>query len=249
MSPTFIITRREFRSNFDSPIAYVVIILSLMIVSVFVFQQFWTINRATISPLFGYLPWLLNLLVIPAVTMRLFAEEKRTGTIELLITMPVRDRDVVIGKFLATLGLVVVLLALTLTYPITISRLGNLDAGPWYTLYLGGPVATGYLGLVLEAAAGISIGLFFSSRTENQIVALFATFIVLLILTVLDFVGPVLGGEKGMLGDIFSFISFQRRLSPFTRGLLDLRNVIYFLSITAFFLVATVRSLESRKWK
>jgi ABC-2 type transport system permease protein len=237
MNSTLTITRREFRSNFDSPIAYVVIALSLLFVGWLFFSQFWTINRATVGPLFYYLPWAFVFPIIPAVTMRLFAEEKRTGTIELLITMPVRDRDVVLGKFLATLALIAVLLVLSLTFPITISRIGNLD---W------GPVWVGYVGLLLEASAAISIGLFFSSLTENQIVAFFLTLCSLFALWAVGFLSS---DTNGVLGNVISFISFERRLSPFSRGLFDFRNAIYFLSVTAFFLLATTRSLESRKWK
>lgn len=237
MNSTLIITRREFRSNFDSPIGYVVIALSLLGVGIFFFRDYWTINRATLSPLFTWLPWAFVFPIIPAVTMRLFAEEKRTGTLELLITMPVRDRDVVLGKFLATLGLIGVLLALTVSYPLFIGRLGNLDVGP---------ILVGYVGLLLEASAGIAIGLFFSSVTENQIVAFMLTFTVLLGLFTVDYLGAAVGG---ILGDIFAFVSFQRRLAPFGRGLLDLRHVVYFVSVAAFFLMLTTRQLESRKWK
>ncbi|GAC1351566.1 MAG: gliding motility-associated ABC transporter permease subunit GldF [Polyangiales bacterium] len=237
MSSTLIIARREFRSNFDSPIGYVVICLSLIGVGLFFFRDYWTINRASINGLFTWLPWAFVFPIIPAVTMRLFAEEKRTGTIELLITMPVRDLDVVLGKFLATVGLVGVLLLLTLTYPLFIARLGTLDSGP---------IWVGYFGLLLEAAAGIAIGLYASSITENQIVAFMITFTALVLLTAIDYLGAAAGG---VLGDIFAFVSFQRRLAPFGRGLLDLRNVVFFLSVASFFLMLTVRSLESRKWK
>lgn len=236
MNSTFIVTKREFRSNFDSPIGYVVIALSLLVVGAFFFRDYWTINRATLYPLFTWLPWAF-LFTIPAVTMRLFAEEKRTGTLELLITMPVRDRDVVFGKFLATLGLIAVMLLLTLSYPVLIGRLGNLD---W------GPIGVGYLGLMLEAAAGIAIGLFFSSLTENQIVAFMLTGTVLLGLFTVGYLGAAIGGIPG---DALAFIDFQRRLAPFGRGLLDLRHVVYFVSVAAFFLMLTTRQLESRKWK
>lgn len=237
MNSTLIVARREFRSNFDSPIGYVVIALSLLGVGIFFFRDYWTINRATLTPLFTWLPWAFVFPIIPAVTMRLFAEEKRTGTLELLITMPVRDREVVIGKFLATLGLIGVLLLLTVSYPVLISRLGNLDVGP---------IAVGYFGLLLEASAGIAIGLYFSSLTENQIVAFMLTFIVLLFLFAADY---LFASFTGVAGDIVAFVSFQRRLAPFGRGLLDLRNVVYFLSVAAFFLMLTTRQLESRKWK
>ncbi|MBI2388864.1 MAG: ABC transporter permease subunit [Deltaproteobacteria bacterium] len=237
MNSTLIVARREFRSNFDSPIGYVVIALSLFGVGLFFFRDYWTINRASLTPLFTWLPWAFVFPIIPAVTMRLFAEEKRTGTLELLITMPVRDREVVIGKFLATLGLIGVLLLLTVSYPILVGRLGNLD---W------GPIGVGYFGLLLEASAGIAIGLYFSSLTENQIVAFMLTFIVLLFLFAADY---LFASFTGVAGDLVAFVSFQRRLAPFGRGLLDLRNVVYFLSVAAFFLMLTTRQLESRKWK
>jgi ABC-2 type transport system permease protein len=237
MNSTLIVARREFRSNFDSPIGYVVIALSLLGVGAFFFRDYWTINRATLYPLFTWLPWAFTFFVIPAITMRLFSEEKRTGTIELLITMPLRDREVVLGKFLATLALIGVLLALTLTYPLLIGRLGALDSGP---------LIAGYVGMMLHASAGIAIGLWFSSLTENQIIAFMLTAVVLLVLFAIDYLGAAVGG---VVGDIFAFISFQRRLAPFGRGLIDLRHVVYFISVTAFFLMLTTRQLESRKWK
>ena len=237
MGSTVIIARREFRSYFDSPIAYVVICLSLILIGLVVFSTFWTVNRATVGPVFEYTGWALTLLIVPAITMRLIAEEKRAGTLELLITMPVRDSEVVLGKFFASLGLIVVLLVLTGIYPLMIGRLGVLDVNPLFV---------GYLGMVLLASAGIAIGLFFSSITENQIVAFMVTFVVLLILWILEYVGS---SATGLLGDIINFVSFKRRLTPFTRGLLDIRNVVYFLSVTTFFLLLTIRSLESRKWK
>lgn len=237
MKSTFIVAKREFRSNFDSPVGYVVIMLSLIIVGFVVFRDFWTVNRASIGSLFNYLPWALVLLIIPAVTMRLFAEEKRTGTIELLITMPVRDREVVLGKYLASMGLIAILLLLTATYPFTIGRLGHLEKGP---------VFTGYLGLLLLSSAAISIGLFFSSLTENQIVAFTSTAVSLFGLWVLDYLG---GALSGTAGDVIAFFSLQRHMNPFARGLVDLRHVLFFASVTTFFLLLTTRSLESRKWK
>jgi ABC-2 type transport system permease protein len=239
MSSTFIVTKREFKSNFDSPIGYVVIALSLLVVGAFSFNDFFTANRASLQQLLFYLPWALAVFVIPAITMRLFSEEKRTGTLELLITMPIRDREVVLGKYLASLGLIAVLIALTITYPISISwLLGPLD---W------GPVGAGYLGLLLYASASIAIGLYYSSITQNQVVALMLTSVTLFVLHALDFLARLAG--TSIIGDAIRFISFQSRLTPFTRGLIDLRHVFYFGSVTAFFLMLTIRQLESRKWK
>jgi ABC-2 type transport system permease protein len=236
MNATLLIAKREFRSYFDSPIAYVVLILSLFVVGILYFQSFWTVNQATIGPLFTYMPWMFIFLV-PAMTMRLFAEEKRTGTIELLMTMPVRDREVVLGKFFGAVGLIVVLLLLTLTYPLSIGRLGDLD---------NGPLVVGYLGLLLEAGAALAIGIWASTLTENQIVAMFIAGVLMMVLFIIDY---LFATWTGIAGDIVGFISFQRRLMPFSRGLLDLRNAVYFLSVTAFFLTLATRSLESRKWK
>ena len=240
-----VIARRELASYFLSPISYVVATLFLVATG----YEFWILTAllngreaphgAVMQYFFGgtFLYWLFLMFLVAVITMRLIAEEKRAGTLELLITMPVRDSEVVLGKFFASLGLVSVLLLLTGIYPLMINRLGVLD---------GWPLAVGYLGMLLLASAGIAVGLFFSSITENQIVAFMATFVVLLILWILEYVGS---SATGLLGDIVNFISFKRRLTPFTRGLLDLRNVVYFVSVAAFFLLLTIRSLESRKWK
>ncbi|GAC1541364.1 MAG: ABC transporter permease [Polyangiales bacterium] len=214
-----------------------VICLSLPVIGALFFSNFWTINRASLGSLFNYLGWALVVLIVPALTMRLLAEEKRTGTIELLITMPVRDAEVVLGKFFASLGLIFVLLLLTAIYPLMIGRLGDLDVGPMWV---------GYLGLLLLAAAGLAVGLFYSSITDNQIVAFMLTGVTLFVLWVLEYIGQAAGGS---IGDVLNFVSFMRRISPFTRGLLDIRNVVYFVSVAAFFLLLTIRSLESRKWK
>src|SRR6185295_2042877 len=119
MSPTFTIAKREFRSYFDSPLAYVVICLSLLMlgVSVFFWSKFWQVDRATLASMFESIPYGLSVLIVPVVTMRLIAEEKRSGTLEMLITLPVRDSDVILGKFLGAFGLVMVLILATAVYP------------------------------------------------------------------------------------------------------------------------------------
>src|SRR5512140_949718 len=151
MSTTLTIARREFRSNFDSPLAYVVICLGLIMLGFVFFYLnggFWQADRATLQQLFIWAPRGLSFLVIPVVTMRLLAEEKRSGTLEMLITLPVKDHEVILGKFLGAWGLVLTLIASTALYPILMFKwpwdLGPLDMGP---------VLSGYLGLVLYSAA------------------------------------------------------------------------------------------------
>ena len=192
------------------------------------------------SRMFEFLPWALSGMVIPLVTMRAIADEKRTGTIELLITMPVRDSEVILGKYFGALGLTCVLLGATLIYPIAMFvwpwHLGSLD---W------GPVWAGYVGLVLFSSAGIALGLVFSSLTESQVIAFFATSATLLVLQI---IGNIVEYLHGWMGDAISFVSFQTRFLPFAHGLIDTRAVVYFLSIAVLCLLAAFRSLESRKW-
>jgi ABC-2 type transport system permease protein len=241
---TLTITIREFRAYFDSLVAYIVIGGSMLILGVYFFLMsgsFWQIERATMARMFEFMPWALSMGVIPLITMRSLAEEKRSGTIELLITMPVRDSDVILGKYFAALGMALVLLLCTLLYPVA------MFLWPWHLGALDwGPVWTGYLGLLLFLMSGIAIGMFFSSITESQIIAFFVTAAVLLGLHV---IGNVVESLPGLVGDSIAFVSFQTRFAPFARGIIDTRAVVYFLSITVLCLVAAFRSLESRKWK
>lgn len=245
MSKVLTIAKRELRSYFDSLVAYVVIGGTMLGLGVwfFLMQQggFWQIDRASIGRMFEFLPWALSTMVLPLVTMRALAEEKRTGTLELLITMPVTDADVILGKYVAALGLVGVLLLATLVYPIA------LFVFPWHLGALDwGPVLSGYLGTALLAAAGVGVGLAFSAVSDSQIVAFFFTALTLIFLHI---VGGVVEFFKGPIGDVISFVSFQTRYAPFARGLIDLRAVVYFASVSILALLFAFRSLESRKWK
>ena len=245
MSKVLTIAKRELRSYFDSLVAYVVVGGTMLGLGIwfFLMQQggFWQIDRASVARMFEFLPWALSAMVLPLVTMRALAEEKRTGTLELLITLPVTDTDVILGKYLAALGLVGVLLLATLLYPVA------LFSFPWHLGTLDwGPVLSGYLGTLLLAAAGIGVGLAFSAVSESQIVAFFFPAMTLVFLHV---VGGVVEFLKGPLGDIISFVSFQTRFAPFARGLIDLRAVVYFTSVAILSLLFAFRALESRKWK
>lgn len=243
MSTTLTIAKREFRSYFDSPLAYVVICLGLVLLGFFFFYMgggFWQADRASLTRLFEFAPRGLALLIIPVVTMRLLAEEKRSGTLEMLITLPVRDHEVVLGKFLGAWGLVMLLILATAAYPLLMFtwpwRLGALDLGP---------VISGYVGLFLYSGAAIAIGLLISALTESQVIAFFITWV---LLVVLQFVGFAVDSASPGVRDVIAFISFDARLAPFARGMISTREVIFFATIIIGCLMAAFRALERRKW-
>jgi ABC-2 type transport system permease protein len=238
------IAKREFRSYFDSPLAYVVICLSFLALGYMFFSfrgGFWQVDRTSVSRLFEFAPLGLSLLVVPVVTMRLVAEERRSGTLEMLITLPVKDSDVIGGKYLGALGLVLVLVLATIVYPVAMFwkpwTLGPLD---W------GPVQSGYIGLILFSAAAVALGLLVSSFVESQAIAFFVTVVVLGALWFFDDLAEAIG--NGAIATVLRYVSFQARLSSFWRGLVDTRDIVFFLSVTALALVISFRALERRKW-
>lgn len=244
--PTLTIAKRELGSYFNSPIAYVVICLTQLLLGAlfFVFRGgFWQVDRASLDRMFEYAPYGLCLLVIPVVTMRLIAEEKSSGTLEMLITLPVKDWEVVLGKYLGAFGLVLILIISTVLYPVAMFvwpwKLGAIDTGP---------VVAGYLGLVLMAAAATAIGLLISSLTRSQVIAFFATFTVLFALVFMGLLADAINNQP-KLSMVLNYVGFQGHLSQFARGLIDTRSIVYFLSLTLFSLMVAFRALESRKWK
>jgi ABC-2 type transport system permease protein len=243
MSTTLTIAKREFRSNFDSPLAYIVICIGLVMLGVFFFfvQDFFQLDHATLVALFDLAPRGLSLVIVPVVTMRLLAEEKRSGTLEMLITLPVRDHEVILGKFLGAWGLVLVLIASTVLFPIMMFRF------PWHLGAIdSGPIWSGYLGLFFYSAAAVSIGLLISSLTESQIIAFLLTWALLTALAFLGMFARVFG--PGPLRDVLTFVSFDARLAPFARGQINTRDIVYFTSIAVGCLMAAFRMLERRKW-
>lgn len=250
MRNIWIIARRDLRAQFNSPVAYVVIGGTMFLVGVLFFLiphvgnafmgSFWELDRATMDQMFLYLPPLMCLFVVPAVTMRTIAAEKGSGTLELLITMPVRDSDVILGKFIASLSVVLVLLAATLLYPIAMFfwpwNLGPLD---WPTVWAG------YLGCILFSSAAVAVGMMLSSLTESDVIAFFMTSATLSILYAIGWMASIIPGP---LGDAVEFLSFQTRYQSFARGLIDTRAVVYFLSVATVCILVSFRSLESRKW-
>jgi ABC-2 type transport system permease protein len=247
--------KKETRLYFGSPVAYVVFAFFLLISGWFFsqiflfysdasmrsfmqpqFAQNLSVTENVMRPLFTNMSVVL-LFFIPMLTMRLFAEEKKSGTIELLLTYPVRDGEVLLGKYLASLFLLIVLLALTLVYPLLVSIFTRVE---W------GPVLTGYLGLLLTGATFLAVGVLVSSLTENQIVAGFGAFGILLAFWIVGW-----GAEwaSGNLRAVLQYVSIPEHIDAFSRGVIDTKDVVYYASAIALALFLTLRSLESKRWR
>jgi ABC-2 type transport system permease protein len=209
--------------------------LFLLMMGFFFWNPFFLINRASVRNMYDLMAVLL-LPTAPALTMGLLAEEKRQGTIEILLTMPVRDTEVILGKYLAAFGLLSVLLLLTLAYPISVSTLGNLD---W------GPVWAGYLALLLEGGAMLALGVLASSWTENQLIAFFTSGMICFVFWVVSRFLPFIPSQAA---SVVEWLSFDYHFQDIVRGVVDSRHVIYFLSVIGFSLALAFRSLESRRW-
>jgi ABC-2 type transport system permease protein len=237
MNTIWTITKRELNSSFDSLIAIIMIVLFLGFSGFFTWisgSDIFLIGQASLREFFGIAYWTL-FFFIPALTMRMLAEEKKTGTIEMLLTKPVTDRQVILGKYLATIMLIAIALSFTLPYVITVSKIGNLDAGG---------TLCGYLALLLISAAYASIGLFTSSLTSNQIVAfLSALFIGLFFHIIFQIIA---GGMKGFFGQIINKLSMTVHFESLSRGVLDSKDLIYFGSIIFMGLFLTEVSLAKR---
>jgi ABC-2 type transport system permease protein len=232
---TLTIAARQFRSYFNGPVAYIVICFSLFLVGILFWQPFFLMNRATVREMFRFFSYMF-VFAAPAITMGLLAEERRSGTLELLITMPVREGEVIVGKFLGALGLLAVMLLVSIPYPISVAQLGPLDDGP---------VWSGYFGLFLQGAAMIAIGIAASSFTENQLVAFFVSFFIGAVVVLLTWLLPLL--PAGLVS-VVEWITFDYHFESMSRGVIDTRDVVYFLSIVAFSLMLAFRALESRRW-
>jgi ABC-2 type transport system permease protein len=237
MHTIWVITKRELHSFFDSLIAYIMLVLFLGFSGFFTWlygSDIFMVGQASLEGFFGIAFWTL-FFFIPALTMRLLAEEKKTGTIEMLLTKAVTDREVVIGKFLSTFLLIAVALLFTLPYPITLTNIGNLDIGQ---------VVCGYIGLLLLSGAYISIGLYASGITNNQIVAfLTALFIGLFFQLIFDVLS---GNFTGLAGQVLNTLSLSNHFESISRGVMDTRDLIYFFSIIFVGLFLSELSLTKR---
>jgi ABC-2 type transport system permease protein len=239
MSHAFAIAKKELRAFFLSPVA-LIFLGTFLFVTLFTFfwvEAFFSRNVADIRPLFEWLPLLLIFLVA-AVTMRLWSEEQKLGTLEVLLTLPVRIEAMVLGKFLAGLALVALALALTLGLPLTVSQMGDLD---W------GPVMGGYVGALLLAAAYLAIGLCISSATDSQVVSLIGTIGAGAVLHALGS-RPVTDFAGNRTGEILRALGTGSRFESIQRGVLDPRDLVYYLSLTTLFLALNVLVLHRKRW-
>ena len=231
---------REMKAYFVSPIAYVVLIVFALLSGFFFSAYFNMASRyqgeASMRALL-YNMSITLLFLAPLMTMRLFAEEKRSGTIEILMTSPVTDAEAVIGKFAASLTLFAVMLALTFIYPLLLVIYGTPDIAP---------MAVGYLGLFLLGTAFLSLGVATSTVTNNQIIAALISFLILLGLWVIGWMSSTAGPQ---LGRVLSFMSLLDHFDDFAKGLLDTKHVVYYVSFAVFCLFLAVKSVQSAKWR
>lgn len=243
MRNTLAIAWKEIRAYFTSPVAYVVALIFIALAAYFFVRSVDSILtganfpeaslRETLEQISIFiLPWLA-----PVLTMRLLAEEQKIGTIELLLTSPVRDWEVVIGKFLAAMTFFLATLSLTLWFVLMLFWRGNPESGP---------LLSGYLGMILYGGAALSIGLLASSFTSNQIVAAVISLGILVLLTFLEVAADQVTGVTSV---IVGQLGTTSHFDDFVRGIIDTSNIVYYISIIVIFLFLTVRSLETRRWR
>ena len=255
MKNIWAICKKEVKTYFTSPIAYVLITVFLVLVGFFFYSLVWwfnnysfqaardpaylqqlNINQMVFSPLFHNISIIL-LLTIPLLTMRLFAEEKKRQTDELLYTSPISVSQIIIGKYAASLFVLLVMLLLTGILSVFTFAYGN----PEFV-----PILNGYLGLFLMGAAFIAVGIFFSSLTENQVVAAMLTFGALLLFWILNWAA---GSASGMWTDVLNYLSFFQHFDDLTRGILDTTDIVYYASFSFFGLFLAHSVIQSRRWR
>lgn len=256
MASLYAVYRRELRSFFSTPIAYLVTVIFLVVSGV-LFSLILTdysrysfevmrsdrlqleglnIAEGILRPTFRTLSFLM-LLMMPLITMKSFSDEKRSGTIELLFTYPLRDSEIVLGKFFATLTLFAAMLGCTFTYILMLLYFKPVPVGD---------IVSGYLGLLLIGSSFIALGTFISSLTENQIIAATWSFGMIMVFWV---IGWLPGDSTMPIADIARYLSIFEHFNDFSNGVIDSRDVIYYLSFTAIFIFLTLRVLESKRWR
>lgn len=230
--------RKELKSYFNSPMAYIFIVVFLTLNAWLFFRMFFFSHVASMRSFFAFLPWLF-LFFIPASTMRMWSEEKRNGTIEVLMTLPVKDWEVVLGKFLSSFIFLAITILLTFPIPIMVGALGEPD---W------GVIFAGYIGALFLGAAFLAIGLWVSSFTKNQIIS----FIVGVLITFILFVigeSIVLFSAPTSLVPVLRYLGLGTHFQGIARGVLDTRDILYYVFIIFVFLYLNMKSIENRKWR
>lgn len=236
MSKIWAIAKKEFKESFVSPIAYIVVAMVCVISGYFFVIILFHTQEASLRWTLGNIG-LVFLFLSPLITMRVFAEEKKTGTYELLLTSPIKPWEIVVGKFLGSLFFLLVIMLILCEYPIILGIIGSPD---W------GVIGAGYLGLFLLGCSCFSVGIFASSLTENQIVAAVIGFSILLLLWVIDWVSG-LGGL--LLSRVCTSISILAKVDSFNKGVIDISNVVFYLSFIFVWVFLTERVVEAQRWK
>lgn len=231
------IFKKEFSLYFNSPIAYIFITVFLVVSTWFYMGRFFMVAQADMRMYFQMLPWVF-LFFVPAVAMRLWAEERKSGTMEVLLTLPFRDFEIVSAKFLAAFAFLVLTVALSFPIPLTLAYLGSPDIGP---------ILGGYMGAFFLGAAYLAIGMFISSFSDNQIIAFIISVVVTFILLIIG-ESFVLQSMPAAIKPTAEYLGLGSHFQNIGRGVIDTRDVVYYLSIIFVFIYATMRQLESRLW-
>ncbi|MCD6360311.1 MAG: ABC transporter permease subunit [Armatimonadetes bacterium] len=237
MNNVIAIARKEFKAYFDSPIAYIFITAYLLLVNFLYLWTFFLVGQADMRSFFGFMPFVF-LFLVPSISMRLWAEERKMGTLEVLLTLPVREKEVVIGKYIASFLFLALMLLLTFNIPLLVSALGDPD---W------GTIICGYLGCLLLGASYLAIGLFASSLSENQIVAFI---LAIAICTAMLIVGEwfFLMLVPDLFVPIFDYLGMGTHFESMGRGVIDTRDILYYLSVIGVFLYLNINNVENRSW-
>ncbi len=231
----YTIFKKEMLSYFNSPIAYIFIAIFLIISNWLFFNSFFIIGQANMRNYFVLLPWIF-LFLIPAITMRTWSEEKKSGTIEFLLTLPITNLQAVLGKFLALICFLISVLFLGITIPITVAYLGNLDLGP---------VIGGYLGAILMGSAYISIGMWTSSLTKNQIISFITALALSFILFIIG-ANFVIASAPHFIQPTMKFLGIGSHFYNIAKGVIDSKDIIYYFSIIFLFLWLNIKTIEKR---
>ena len=237
MNTIYTIFKKEFFGYFTSPMAYIFLVVFSLVNGYFFSNTFFLIGQSDLRSLFNIIP-MVYLFFIPAITMSLIAKEKNTGTMEVLCTLPIKDYELIIGKFISSLSLILVGLVFTSIHLITLMNFGtNVDYGA---------IFTGYLGLFFIGALYASIGTFASSLFDNQVVSFIVAVFIVIIFFLFD---KLLIFVPSFMAGFIQYLSVGFHASSISRGVIDSRNIIYFISVVGFFLFITIQILNSRKWK
>jgi len=240
MKNIWVVAKKELISYLTSPVGYVFMIFFTLVSNGFflILQDFFRQGQLNMRGYFGVLPWIF-LFFVPAITMRLWSEEKKLGTVELLLTLPLTDGQVILGKFCASLIFLLITLSCSFTLPISLLIMGSPDVGV---------IVGSYIGTALMGAAYLSIGLYFSSKTDNQVIAFIYSLVAIFVLLLVGII-PSYINQLGPLVYICEYLSLLTHFNNIARGVIDSRDVLYYLSIIVLFLFLNRKNIEARKWR